>query len=128
MEDAILKAIEGGYDKRLTETPVVKPNNPLEANMTKLMTDMFRRDTLYPKLCHDPKFWECLGIGLGNKPVMHCDHYNPRYDEPGERGCNAEQCPYAGYRDPHGMYTECHEAIWNGDTYAGFFTKLIQKK
>lgn len=50
----------------------------------------------------DPKFWQALMIGRGHdvkEGTMRCSRYNPRADEPGETGCNADKCEYAGYID-----------------------------
>ncbi len=100
MKQAIEKAIEGGYVYGL---------------MYKRMAAIDPLDAV-EVLFLDPKWWKCLGIGLGNKDEMRCD--SPR--------CESKQCEYAGYKDPKRMYDSFYQAVWYGESFESFFKKLLK--
>ena len=58
----------------------------------------------------DPAFWQSLGKALGaEEPKWHCKHYNPKANDPGERGCASDFCEYAGW--PGDWHTHWHRFI-----------------
>lgn len=76
----------------------------------------------------DPTFWQALAIARGwdvKEGTLRCEHYNPNYDKPGERGCNADKCEYAGYRNYRTLMVNFMEQLADGKDAESFFAELL---
>jgi hypothetical protein len=75
----------------------------------------------------DPAFWQALTIAKGwdvKDGTMRCEHYNPRYNEPGQRGCNADKCEYAGYKNWKDIFRHFIDHLIEGGDAESFFKDL----
>ena len=67
IQDTIKKAIEGGYDKDKTLAPKFDAHTIDEQKYADILTDMYFRDSILPKILLDLEAWKCLGKAMGWK-------------------------------------------------------------
>lgn len=108
MEQAIIRAIEGGYPKENTESPIIQAGDSMEQFVADAMNKFYKVKTLYPKILLDPLFWQALGKV--------------------ERW-NSMQVNAHGGREYHEWLYQWHkfiEHIAEGKDIDSFFTNLLQ--
>lgn len=113
MKEAITKAIEGGYVRG-------------SAGRGEFLLGL--PDYAKSQIWLDPLFWQALMIGCGfdvKEGTMRCEHYHPRYNEPGQGGCNADKCSYAGYKDWQEVWHQFINHLAEGKDAESFFKKLL---
>ena len=75
----------------------------------------------------DPKAWEAFYYAMGwdvKEGTMRCEYYNPKYNEPGERGCNKDKCTYVGWRDYRDGMHQMIDALVEGKSLEEFIATL----
>ena len=110
IEKSIKLAVEGGWQPKDIKDWAPKLS---ENNVGAILMLMSHYVNIW--FC-DPEFFQALGKGLGNKDIMRCEHYNPKANEQGEKGCASDLCTYAGYKDPKMMFESFMQGIWYGKT------------